>query len=488
MAAASSSTSSSRALVQACLRRIEAIDRHGPQLRSVIELNPEALALAAALDDERRSKGPRGPLHGLPVLLKDNIATGDRMGTSAGSLALDGVRAPRDAHLVARLREAGAVILGKTNLSEWANIRSSHSTSGWSSRGGLTRNPYALDRNTSGSSSGSAAAVAASLAPMAVGTETDGSIVSPASICGLVGIKPTVGLISRDGIVPISQTQDTAGPMTRTVADAALLLSALAGPDERDAATSETKPADYTRFLDAKRLAGARIGVVRAMFGQDDAVKSVIEQSLRVLKAQGAVLVDPVELKNTEKYGEAELELLLFELKAGLAAYLPAFAPGAPVRTLDDVIEWNRKHAQRELRWFGQDLFERAQAKGGLDTQAYRDVRETCRRYSRVEGIDAVMDEHKLDALVAPTGGPAWLTDLINGDHASAGFSSPAAVAGYPHVTVPAGLVYGLPVGLSFVGRAFAEPTLIGLAYAFEQAAKARREPTFARSAAIPST
>jgi amidase len=475
---------SSVVLAQAYLARIEAIDRKGPQLRSVIEVNPDALALARALDDERRTKGARGPLHGIPVLLKDNIATGDRMSTSAGSLALDGVKAARDAHLVKRLRDAGALVLGKTNLSEWANIRSSHSTSGWSARGGLTKNPYALDRNTSGSSSGSAAATAASLAAVSVGTETDGSIVSPSSIQALVGIKPTVGLVSRDGIVPISHTQDTAGPMTRTVADAAVLLSAIAGPDPRDAATANAKPLDYTQFLDPKRLAGARIGVVRKMFGQNDAVNAVIDRSIGVLKAQGAVVVDPVELKNVEKYGEMLLDLLLFELKANLPKYLSDFAPGAPVRTLADVIEWNRRHAERELALFGQDRLALAEAKAGLDSKEYQDIRETCRRYSRDEGIDAVLAEHKLDALVAPTGGPAWLTDFVNGDHPGDSFSSPAAVAGYPHVTVPAGFVFGLPVGLSFVGTAWSEPTLIGLAYAFEQATHARRPPEFVRKSA----
>ncbi|WP_280152184.1 amidase [Piscinibacter sp. XHJ-5] len=476
---------SARSLTAAYLERIRMLDRSGPQLRSVIELNPDALAIAAALDDERRARRVRGPLHGIPLLLKDNIATADRMSTSAGSLVLQGVRPPRDAHLVARLRDAGAVILGKTNLSEWANIRSTRSTSGWSARGGLTRNPYALDRNTSGSSSGSAAAIAANLAAIAVGTETDGSIVSPSSINGLVGLKPTVGLVSRDGIVPISHTQDTAGPMTRCVADAAALLSAIAGPDPRDAATARAERVDYTRSLDARRLAGARLGVVRNQFGGNDRVSAVIDASLAMLKAQGAVLVDPVELKNTEKYGDAELEVLLFELKAGLARYLAEFARDAPVRTLADVIAWNEQHRAQEMPWFGQELFERAQAKGGLDSKEYLDALAACARYSRAEGIDAVLAEHKLDALVAPTGGPAWLTDPINGDHYGGSFSTPAAVAGYPHLTVPAGFVHGLPVGLSFVGPPYSEPLLIGLGYAFEQATRARRPPSFARTASL---
>lgn len=476
---------SAKALAAAYLERIRALDHAGPRLRSVIELNPDALAIAAALDEERRARGVRGPLHGIPVLLKDNIATADRMSTSAGSLAMQGVKPPRDAHLVKRLREAGAVILGKTNLSEWANIRSTRSTSGWSARGGLTRNPYALDRNTSGSSSGSAVAIAANLAAIAVGTETDGSIVSPSSINGLVGLKPTVGLVSRDGIIPISHTQDTAGPMTRTVADAAALLGAIAGPDPRDPATARAERLDYLRFLDPKRLAGARLGVVRNQFGGNDRVSAVIEGSLAVLKAQGAVLVDPVELKNVEKYGDAELEVLLVELKAGLAKYLAEFAPDAPVRTLADVIAWNERHRAQEMPWFGQELFERAAAKGGLDSKEYLDALAACARYSRAEGIDALLAEHRLDALVAPTGGPAWLTDPVNGDHYGGSFSTPAAVAGYPHLTVPAGFVHGLPVGLSFVGPAFSEPLLIGLGHAFEQATQARRPPTFAKTAVL---
>jgi len=475
-----------RAIVSACLARIRAVDQAGARINAVIELNPDALTLAAALDRERAQSGPRGPLHGIPVLLKDNIATADRLQTTAGSMVLLGARPPRDAHLVTRLREAGAVILGKTNLSEWANIRSTRSTSGWSTRGGLTRNPHALDRNTSGSSSGSAAAAAAGLAPLTVGTETDGSIVSPASINGVVGLKPTVGLVSRSGIVPISHTQDTAGPMTRSVADAAALLGVLAGPDPRDAATAQSRAQDYTRFLDAGRLEGARLGVVRNQFGGHEGVNAVIEQALAALKAQGAVLVDPAELKHVDKYERAELDVLLYELKAGLAKYLAEFAPDAPVRSLADLIAWNREHRGREMRWFGQEHFERADALGGLDEPAYQEALATCRRYARDDGIDALLAEHRLDALVAPTGGLAWLTDFVNGDHYGGSFSSPAAVAGYPHLTVPAGFVQGLPVGLSFVGPAWSEPLLIGLGHAFEQATKARRAPAFARS--MPAT
>ena len=476
---------SARALTAQALARIAQIDRDGPRLNAVIEVNPQALAIAQALDRAGVGKPRRGPLHGIPVLVKDNLASADAMQTSAGSLGLVGVKPPRDAFVVARLREAGAVILGKTNLSEWANIRSTRSTSGWSSRGGLTRNPYALDRNASGSSSGSAVAVAACLCAVAVGTETDGSIVSPASVCGIVGLKPSVGLVSRDGIVPISHTQDTAGPMARSVADAAALLSAMVGADPRDQATARAVATDYTRFLDPQRLRGARLGVVRNLFGAHDGVNRVIDTALRTLQAQGAVLVDPVELKHTDKYGDAELEVLLTEFKVGLRGYLAEFAPGAPFGSLKELIAWNLAHRKRVMPWFGQELFERAEATRGFDSQAYQDALATCLRYARTEGIDALLAEHRLDALVAPTGGPAWLTDLINGDHYGASFSSPAAVAGYPHLTVPAGFVHGLPVGLSFVGPAFSDGLLIGLGHSFEQASRARRPPTLARTIGI---
>jgi amidase len=479
---------SSVQLVRRYLARIELIDRHGPQLRAVLEVNPQAPQIAAALDAERRAKGPRGPLHGIPVLVKDNIATGDRMSTSAGSLALANTRAPRDAFIVARLREAGAVILGKTNLSEWANIRCSHSTSGWSGRGGLTLNPYALDRNPSGSSSGSAVAVAAAMAPLAVGTETDGSIVSPSSICGLVGIKPTVGLLSRHGIVPISRTQDTPGPIACTVADAAALLAAMGGPDPLDSSTQAAPGAtpDYSQALDRKALAGARLGLVRGSYTGLDPVDALIDAAVGKLKELGATVVDPVELPDTKKYGDAELDVLLYELKAGLDEYLPRFAPGAPVRTLADVIAFNERERARELRLFSQDLFVRAQGKGGLDETAYTDALALCRRLARDEGIDRTLAEHHLDALLAPTSGPAWLTDLVEGDNGSvASFSTPAAVAGYPHVTVPAGFVAGLPIGLSFVGGAFTEAKLIGYAYAYEQATHHRRAPGFAKTTGI---
>ncbi|MEO6408668.1 MAG: amidase [Burkholderiaceae bacterium] len=471
------------ALAETCLARIAAIDHGGPRLNSVIEVNPQAGAIAATLDRERRAGTVRGPLHGIPVLLKDNIATADAMQTTAGSLVLIGAKPPRDAHLVTRLRDAGMVVLGKTNLSEWANIRSTRSTSGWSARGGFTRNPHALDRNPSGSSSGSAVAVAAGLCALAVGTETDGSIVSPASVNGIVGLKPTVGLVSRSGIVPISHTQDTAGPMARSVADAAALLGVLVGPDPRDPTTRRSVAGtDYIRFLDPQRLRGARLGVVRKLFGAHDGVNAVIEAALVALQKQGAVLVDPVALPNVDKFGDAELEVLLTEFKVGLSRYLAEFAPGAPVASLEALIAWNRDHRDRVMPWFGQELFEKAQATGGLESPVYVDALATCARYSRAEGIDAVLAEYRLDALVAPTGGPAWLTDVVNGDSSGASFSAPAAVAGYPHLTVPAGFVSGLPVGLSFVGPAYSEGVLIGLGYAFEQATRARRAPSFAKT------
>jgi amidase len=473
----------SASLVKQYLARIAAIDKAGPRLNAVIELNPDALAIAAELDRERKAGKLRGPLHGIPVLIKDNIATGDKMCTSAGSLALDGVRATRDAFVAARLRAAGAVILGKTNLSEWANMRSTHSVSGWSGRGGQTRNPYALDRNTSGSSAGSGAAIAASLATLAVGTETDGSIVSPSSTCGIVGIKPTLGLVSRSGIIPIAHSQDTAGPMTRSVADAALLLDALAGVDPDDAATKEGqgKAAAYAEALRPDGLRGKRVGVARNFFGNSPAIDALIEQELAVLKAQGATLVD-VQVPNIDKYNDSELEVLLAEFRPDLEAYLAGYAPHAPVKTMADVIAFNDRNAGRELQHFGQEHLVAAQAKPGLDDKAYREALANNHKYARTEGIDKIMREEKLDALVAPTGGTAWLTDYINGDHYGGSFSSPAAVAGYPHVTVPAGYVHGLPVGLSFVGGAWSEATLIGMAYAYEQASRRRRAPTFPAS------
>jgi len=473
---------SSRMITEQYLARIEEVDRRGPALRSIIELNPDALEIAASLDRERKEKGPRGPLHGIPVLIKDNIDTADKMATTAGSLALVGAKPPRDSFLVQQLRRAGAVILGKTNLSEWANIRSNRSTSGWSGRGGLTKNPYALDRNTSGSSSGSAVAVAANLCAAAVGTETDGSIVSPSSVNGIVGIKPTVGLTSRNGIIPISHTQDTAGPMARTVRDAAILLGVLAGRDAEDKIT-QSSPAqpvgDYTQFLDGAGLKGARIGVVRKYFGFHGAVDAAANDALDVMKQQGATLVDPADIETIGKFEGDEFTVLLYELKADLEAYLARLGPGAPVRTLQDVIEFNERNRKEEMPYFGQETFLRSAAKGPLTGKEYVKALSRCRRLARKEGIDAVMTRHTLDALVAPTDGPAWVTDLVNGDHYIGGSSPAAAVAGYPSITVPAGFVFGLPIGISFFGRAWSEPVLIRLAYAFEQAARHRKEPRF---------
>jgi len=484
-AAMVSGKTSAQQLVRLYLARIATIDKAGPKLNSIIELNPDALAIAAALDAERKAKGPRGPLHGIPVLLKDNIATADRMQTTAGSLALVGAKPPRDAFLVARLREAGAVILGKTNLSEWANMRSTRSTSGWSARGGLTLNPYALDRNTSGSSSGSGASIAASLAAVAVGTETDGSITSPSSVASLVGIKPTVGLVSRAGVIPIAQSQDTAGPMARTVADAAVLLTAMAGSDARDPASAlaDQKKTDYTRFLDRDGLRGKRIGVVRSQLtASSDWVAALVESQLAVLTAQGATLVEVPEVPNAAKYADTELTVLLYELKAGMASYFADYGPNAPIQSLADVIAYNEKHPATEMPFFAQEHFVNAQAKGGLDSQEYRDALANNQRYAREEGIDLVMKEHRLDALVAPTCGPAWLTDFINGDASGGSFTSPAAVAGYPHITVPCGFMQGLPCGLSFVAGAWAEGPLIAMAYAYEQAGPKRKAPRYPNS------
>ena len=464
------------------LERIEAIDKHGPAINSVIEVNPDALSIAKELDKERKQKHLRGPLHGIPVLIKDNIDTSDRMMTTAGSLALVGSKPPKDSKVAQKLREAGAVILGKTNLSEWANIRSNQSTSGWSGRGGQTKNPYVLDRNPCGSSSGSGAAVSANLCAIALGTETDGSIVCPASANGVVGLKPTVGLWSRTGIVPISHSQDTPGPLCRTVRDVAILLGALTGVDDEDSATSESRGksyADYTQFLVADGLRGARIGVVRKTFGFNAAVDALIGRALEQLKAQGAVLVDPADIETRGKFDDSETTVFMYELKADLNAYLARLGPRAPVHSLQEIIEFNENHREQEMRYFGQELFLKSQLKGPLTSQEYLDALKKNHQLARTEGIDAVMDKHKLDALVAPTGGPAWLTDLVAGDHFGGGSSSFAAVAGYPNINVPAGEVFGLPVGISFFGRAWSEPVLIRIAYAYEQASKLRKAPQF---------
>jgi len=474
---------SARGLTQAYLDRIAALDRQGPTLRAVLETNPEALAIADALDAERRRGKVRGPMHGVPVIVKDNIDTHDKMQTTAGSLALEGNIALRDAFIVERLRTAGAVILAKANLSEWANFRSNRSSSGWSGRGRQCRNPYVLDRTPSGSSAGSAVAVSANLCAVAVGTETDGSIISPANACGVVGVKPTVGLVSRAGIIPIAHSQDTAGPMCRTVADAAALLTALAGVDARDPATAQAEghiAKDYTAFLDANGLKGARIGV-QARSGTNPIVDAVVERAIAVLKAQGAEVVDPAPIETAGQLGMNERDVLQYEFKADVNAYLATVPATVQPRTLADLIAFNEANKEREMPYFGQETFVASQARGPLTEQAYLDARAKCIELTRTKGIDATMDKHKLDAMLGPSGGIASLVDLAGGGGGGGGGGSSQfpAVSGYPHITVPAGLHFGLPLGVSFYGRAWSEPVLIRLAYAFEQATKARRVPAF---------
>lgn len=465
----------SRAITQAYLERIEAVDA---RLGSVLETNPDALEIADALDAERRSTGPRGPLHGIPVLVKDNVDTADRMKTTAGSFALGDATPVRDAFLVRRLREAGAVVLGKASLSEWANFRSTRSSSGWSARGGQCRNPYALDRSPCGSSSGSGVAVAANLCAVAVGTETDGSIVCPASVNGIVGIKPTVGLVSRSGVIPVAHSQDTAGPMARTVADAAALLSVLAGVDADDDATIGVRiEGDYTAFVGTDGLRGTRIGVARHLAGFSDRVDRVFDDAIDVLRSLGAELIDPVEIAHVSELEEPELEVLLYEFKADVEAYLATLPAEQPSRTLADLIAFNAENADVEMPHFAQEHFEHANEKGPLTEPAYLEALATCRRLSRDEGLDAVFDEHRVDAIVAPSNAPAWLTDYANGDHHVGGNSTPPAVAGYPNVTVPAGFAFDLPLGISFMGRPWTERTLIRLASAFEHAMGHRRPP-----------
>ncbi|HEX2574224.1 MAG TPA: amidase [Polyangia bacterium] len=483
-----------RALVEAYLARISMLDQEGPALNQIIELNPEALAIADRLDAERKARKLRGPLHGIPILLKDNIDTADRMATTAGSLALAGSIATHDAFIAARLRAAGAILLGKTNMSEWANFRSNRSSSGWSGRGGQGRNPYALSHNTSGSSSGSAAAVAANLCAAAIGTETDGSIVSPASCCGIVGIKPTLGLLSRSGIIPIAHSQDTAGPMARTVTDAAILLGVLAGVDPRDEATREGPGAnkaraqtDYTRFLDPNSLRGARLGIARApTVHVDPESVRLLDAAVALMKDRGAIVIDPVEIATSGKFDDAEQEVLLHEFKADLNRYLSALGPGVAVHSLAEVIAWNEQHRAEELQFFGQELMIMAEDRGPLTSKTYLDALAHCRELSRAQGIDAALQQHRLDAIVAVTNGPAWPIDLVNGDHYTGGSSTLAAVAGYPSITVPAGHIFGLPVGISFFGTAFSEPQLLKLAYAYEQVSRARRPPTFRPAPEIP--
>jgi amidase len=493
----------SRSLVDKYLARIETVDRSGPALHSVLEINPEAREIADRLDAERKSGRVRGPLHGIPILIKDNIATADRMMSTAGSLALAGVKPPKDAFIVTRLRDAGAVILGKTNLSEWANFRSTHSTSGWSGRGGQTKNPYALDRDPSGSSSGTGAAIAANLAVVGIGTETDGSIVSPSNVNGLVGIKPTLGLVSRTGIVPISHSQDTAGPMARTVADAAALLTVMAGSDPEDKAiggptlrrgsaqarpSSRPRDVDYTTALDPNGLTGARIGVVRnKYFGYSPAADRIAEAAIADMKKAGATIVDPANITTLGKFDDGEFDVLLYEFKADLNKYLTWLGAASPMHSLKDVIAFNDSHKDQEMPYFGQEIMLMAEKKDALTSAKYVAALARNHQMARALGIDATMTKYRLDALVAPTGGPAWLTDLVNGDSSFANSSAPStvtSVAGYPHITVPAGDEHGLPVGISFFGHAWSEPMLIKLAYAYEQATKHRKAPTFAASAA----
>lgn len=478
----------SQGLTEMYLERIESIDRNGPRLNSVIETNPDAISIASSLDLERAAGKIRGPLHGIPVLLKDNIDTHDSMQTTAGSLAMLGNIASRDAFIVKRLRKAGAVILGKTNLSEWANFRGRNSVSGWSSRGGLTRNPYALDRSACGSSSGSGAAVAANLCAAAVGTETDGSVICPAQTNGIVGIKPTLGLLSRSGIIPIAHSQDTAGPMARTVADAAILLGVMTGVDERDPATrssAKRRFSSYEKFLDPKGLKGARIGVARNMCGTDKRIISIFESCIDVMKQLGAIIIDPADVPNFKKFGKTEVEVLHYEFKEDLNKYLAS--ANARVKSMADVIKFNEEHKSTVLKYFGQEHMVIAQEKGGLRDKKYREALAKNLQLTRKNGIDSVMKKFKLDAIVVPSGGPSWMIDLVNGDSTNWDMesTSPAAVAGYPHITVPAGYVFGLPVGLSLFSTAWQEPALIKFAYAFEQAMAIRKPPKFLPTAEL---
>lgn len=477
-----------RRIAELYLQRIEEVDKGGPYLNSIIELNPDALTIADKLDTERKTGKVRGALHGIPILIKDNIDTHDRMQTTSGSLALEGNYAVQDAFLVRQLRRAGAVILGKTNLSEWANFRGKPSVSGWSSRGGLTRNPYALDRSACGSSSGSGAAVAANLCIAAVGTETDGSIICPAQTNGIVGIKPTLGLVSRSGIIPIAHSQDTAGPMARTVADAAILLGAMTGSDERDPVTRlsrKRRVPDYTKFLDYDGLKNARIGVARNMAGKNPRILKIFEHCIEVMKQLGAVIIDPANVPNFDKFGKSEMEVLYYEFKAGLNKYLKSLPDDFRVHSLADVIKFNVENEDQVMPYFGQEHMLAAQEKGPLNEKKYRDALAKNRRLSRQQGIDAAMRKYKLDALIVPSGGPAWTVDLANGDAINWDMesTSPAAVAGYPHITVPGGYVFGLPVGISFIASAWQEPQLIKFAYAFEQATQYRRTPRLLPSA-----
>jgi amidase len=473
---------SAKKLTEMYLTRIHEVDKNGPKLNAIIEINPEAIKIAENLDKERKNKEIRGSLHGIPVIIKDNINTADKMQTTAGSIAFKGHIASKDAFIVKKLREAGAIILGKANLSEWANFRSTRSTSGWSSRGGQTLNPYSLDRNPCGSSSGSAVAVAANLCTLAIGTETDGSVICPSQTNSIVGIKPTIGLVSRNGIIPISHNQDTAGPMARTVQDAALLLNVMVGIDPNDSSTTNHNkdiPLDYTKFLDSNGLKGARIGVARNYFGNSDLVDKIIEEAIEKMKDLGAEVIDPVELKTLNDLRDPELQILLFDFKHDLNEYLNKYGPINSLKNISDIIKFNNEHQQEVMPYFGQELFTMANEKESITSNEYKEALEKCHRLAREEGIDAILKEHQLDAIVGPSGGAAWLIDYINGDHGTVGSSSAAAVAGYPNITVPAGYVYGLPVGISFFSSAFQEPKLLKIAYAFEQATKIRNPPKF---------
>jgi amidase len=472
----------SEKLVSLYLERINKLDKNGPGLNSVIEVNPDALLLARELDKERKTGKVRSALHGIPVLIKDNIDTADKMVTSAGSLALAESHAARDAFVVKRLRDAGAVILGKTNLSEWANFRSNRSSSGWSGRGGQTLNPYILDRNPCGSSSGSGVAVSANLCAAAIGTETDGSIVCPSSTNGIVGIKPTVGLISRSGIIPISHSQDTSGPMARTVSDAAVMLGLLTGLDSEDEATAAAegkKSEDYSRFLDGDGLKGARIGVARNFFGFNDRVDQLMEEAIQAMREKGAEIIDPANIETVNEIGEIEFDMMLYEFKHDLNLYLSNLPASVTVRSLTDLIAFNEANKAKEMPWFGQELFIMADKKGPLTDKVYLKEIADLKRLAGKEGIDATLQKNKLDAIIAPTGGPSWNTDWVNGDHFSGGSSAPAACAGYPAITVPAGFIFGLPVGITFMAGAWSEPALIKIAYAYEQATRHRKAPEY---------
>lgn len=472
----------SEKLVQLYLKRIQQIDKNGPTLNSVIEVNPDAPEIARELDQERKSGKIRGPLHGIPVLVKDNICTADKMLTTAGSLALADAPALQDAFIITRLREAGAILLGKTNLSEWANFRSTHSSSGWSARGGQTRNPYMLDRNPCGSSSGSGVAVSANLCAAAIGTETDGSIVCPSSTNGIVGIKPTLGLWSRSGIIPIAHSQDTAGPMTRNVADAVIILGILTGVDPLDSATQESFSRiqqDYTRYLDPDGLKNARIGIARNFAGFHPDVDRLMDAAMGIMRSRGAEIVDPANIETVAEMDKYEFDVLMYEFKTDLNRYLGTLPPGNKYRSLKDLITFNETNKEKEMPWFGQEIFISSEEKGPLTDNAYTEALSRLKRLSGKDGIDATLQKHRLDAIIAPTGGPGWTTDLVNGDHYQGGSSSPAACAGYPAITVPAGLIHGLPVGITFMGTAWSEPVLIRLAFAFEQATHHRKAPSF---------